>query len=50
MLFEANLSAGFWIEAVRTVVYLLNQLPVSCLPDRKPEEAFTGDKPNITHL
>ena len=50
MLFEGNLSPGFWIFAFICTVYLMNHSPVSCLPDSTPEEACSGIKPDITAL
>jgi len=48
MLFEANLSTGFWAEAALTATYLINRCPVSRLLDMTPEEAWSGIKPIIT--
>ncbi|KIJ26272.1 hypothetical protein M422DRAFT_89282, partial [Sphaerobolus stellatus SS14] len=48
MLFEGNLSSGFWIYAFDCTVYLMNRSPVSRLPDSTPEEAWSGIKPIIT--
>src|SRR5882762_3053530 len=48
MLFEANLSTGFWAEAALTATYLINRCPVSRLLDMTPEEAWSGIKPITT--
>ena len=48
MLFEANLSAGFWAEVALTATYLINCSPTTCLCDMTPEEAWSGTKPTVT--
>ena len=50
MLYESNLSAGFWIFAFICTVYLMNHSPVSRLPNSTPEEAWSGTKPDVTAL
>jgi len=50
MLYEGNLSAGFWIFAFICTVYLMNHSPVSRLPNSTPEEAWSGTKPDVTAL
>ena len=50
MLYEGNLSAGFWIFAFICTVYLMNCSPVSCLPKSTPKEAWSGIKPDVTAL
>ncbi|KAH9650271.1 hypothetical protein KPL70_026312 [Citrus sinensis] len=42
MLFNANLSKHFWVEAVTTIVYLVNRSPSSTLNFRTPQEAWSG--------
>ena len=49
MLFEAGLSKAFWAEAVSTAVYLLNRSPTHG-HDVTPEEAWSGRKPNLSHV
>ena len=43
---------SFWLDAVLTRQYLVNQLPTSTLPeDTTPYEVLTGDrKPDLSHL
>ena len=49
MIFEAGLTKGFWAEAVSTAVYLLNRSPTQG-HGVTPEEAWTGRKPNLSHV
>jgi hypothetical protein len=39
-----------WAEACNTAVYLQNRSPHKVLGNVTPEEAFTGRKPDISHL
>ena len=39
-----------WAEACNTVVYVQNRCPHRVLGMSTPEEAFTGKKPDISHL
>ena len=39
-----------WAEACNTAVYVQNRCPHRILRDMTPEEAFTGEKPEIGHL
>ena len=50
MLFDANLSAGFWAETALTAMYLTNHSSVSRLPDMTPEQAWSGLKPQVTEF
>lgn len=47
MLFDSNLSIGFWAEAVSTAAYIVNRLPCSNEANVTPEEAWTGRKPDV---
>ncbi|XP_073102473.1 uncharacterized protein [Elaeis guineensis] len=40
----------FWGEAVNCAVYLLNRCPTKILEGITPQEAWSGYKPNISHL
>ena len=40
----------FWAEAYGTAVYVQNRSPHRRLGDITPEEAFTREKPDISHL
>jgi len=48
MIFEGNLSSGFWTYAFDCAIYLMNCSPVSHLPDSAPEEAWSETKPIIS--
>jgi hypothetical protein len=50
MLNEKNLPNCFWVEAVVTVVYIMNRTPTSTNHGMTPEEKFTGKKLDVSHL
>ena len=50
LLFQANLPDWLWPEAIDTAVYLRNRSPTSALSNKTPFEAYTGRKPEISHL
>ena len=50
MLKSKNLLKEFWAEAVDCAVYLLNRCPTRSLENKTPQEAWSGLKPNISHL
>jgi hypothetical protein len=50
MLHDQNLPKFLWAEACNTAVYLQNRSPHKVLGNVTPEEAFTGRKPDISHL
>jgi hypothetical protein len=50
MLNEKNLPNYFWVEAVATTVYIMNQRLTSTIHGMTPKEKFTGKKPNVSHL
>lgn len=45
-----NLPPFLWGEAVSTTSYVLNRCPTKRLDNLTPEEAWTGVKPDISHL
>jgi hypothetical protein len=45
-----GLSGWFWIEAVATIVYVLNKSPTKGVADKTPYEAWFGKKPSVHHL
>ena len=47
MLQGKNISNGFWVEAINTVVYLKNRSPPKKLELQTPFEVFYGYKPEI---
>ena len=50
MLRFKRLSTSFWAEAVATSVYVKNRLSAKPLGDLSPEEAWSGTKPDVSHL
>ena len=40
----------FWVEAVFTIVYLLNRSPTIAVQQKTPKEAWSGRKPKVSHL
>ncbi|KAH9704469.1 hypothetical protein KPL70_011474 [Citrus sinensis] len=50
MLLNANLSKGFWAEAVTTAAYLINRSPSSALGFKTPQEFWSGKPPNLSNL
>jgi hypothetical protein len=50
LLKQWRMPAEFWGEAVVTVVYLQNRLPMKSLTGRTPYEAWHGRKPAVNHL
>ncbi|KDR75264.1 hypothetical protein GALMADRAFT_24757, partial [Galerina marginata CBS 339.88] len=50
MLIGRNLPRFLWAEAVRHAAYLRNRSPTRALNGKTPEEAWSGRKPNMSHL
>src|ERR1700733_3648096 len=50
MIVESKVSTDFWAEAVNTANYLRNRSPTKALPNMTPQEAWTGKKPDLSHL
>jgi hypothetical protein len=50
MLNENNLPNYFWVEAVATIVYIMNQTPTTIVHGMTREEKFIGKKPDVSHL
>ena len=50
MLIQVKLPQRFWVEALSTAVYLHNRSPTKGVTDMTPFEAWTGVKPNVSHL
>lgn len=50
MLFDAELPKIYWAEAVATATYLINRSPAAGLKGKTPEEAWTGQRPDLKHL
>ena len=50
MLTQAKLPKKFWVEALNTAVYLRNRSSTKAVNHTTPFEAWTGDKPDVSHL
>ncbi len=50
MIHAQGLDLEFWAEAVNTTVYIKNQCPTKAFESQTPQEAWTGRKPNVSHL
>lgn len=50
MLLQANLSTGFWAEAVSTANYLRNRCSTKSLNGKTPFEIWTNRVPSLKHL
>jgi hypothetical protein len=50
MLNEKNLPNYFWVEAVATIVYIMNRTPIAAVHGMTPEEKFVGKNPDVSHL
>jgi transposase InsO family protein len=48
MLNEMNLPNYFWVEAVTTVVYIMNRIPTTTVYGMTLEENFIGKKPKVS--
>ena len=49
MLSNSSLPISLWMEAFKTVVYLLNRVPTKTVP-KTSFELWTGRKPSLRHL
>lgn len=47
---EMKMPSEMWGEAVRHSIYVLNRLPTRALSRQTPYEAWTGIKPNVSHI
>ena len=50
MLHDQGLPIHLWAEAYNTAVYVQNCFPHRILGMSTPEEAFSGKRPDISHL
>ena len=50
MLAETGLGQEFWAEATSTAVYLINMTPNLTLDFKLPEEVWSGNIPDLSHL
>ena len=47
---ERRIPKEYWGEAVACAVYLLNRCPISATEAMTPQEAWSGQRPRISHL
>ena len=50
MLHDQGLPLHLWAEAFNTAVYVQNRCPHKVLGMSTPEEAYSGKRPDISHL
>ena len=50
MLNDAELPDAYWFDALEYAMTLRNASPTHALTDMTPEEAWSGNKPNVSHL
>ena len=50
MLKEKKLPLKLWAEAINTCVYVLNRSTMKSLEGVKPDEKWSGRKPNVEHF
>jgi hypothetical protein len=50
MIHDQGLPLFLWAEACNTAVYLQNRSPHRALGNVTPDEAFTGQKPQVGHV
>jgi len=50
MILAQGLELEFWGEAVNMAVYIKNQCPPKVLNSKTPQEAWSGRKPDVSHL
>ena len=50
IIFDANLPKELWAEVAATVIYLRNRCPTRAVRGMTPLEAWSGRKPDLSHL
>ena len=50
LLKSKRLPKEFWVEALQCAIYVQNRCPNAKLDDQTPQEAWSGQKPTISHL
>jgi hypothetical protein len=50
MILAQGLEFEFWGETVNKVVYIKNRCPTKVLDSKTPQEAWSGRKPDVSHL
>lgn len=47
---EKNMLCYYWVEAMFTIVHIMNIPPTTAVHDVMPEDRFIGRKPDLSHL
>ena len=47
---DSELPKRFWAKALSTATYIRNRSPTNAVQDKTPYEAWTGNKPIVSHL
>ncbi|XP_052478791.1 uncharacterized protein LOC128034094 [Gossypium raimondii] len=50
MLKSKKMPKEFWAEVVQCAIYVQNRCPHAKLDDQTPQEAWSGQKPSVSHL
>jgi hypothetical protein len=50
MIHDQDLSMHLWAEAAVTTLYVQNRSPHQAIENKTPEEVFSGEKPEVSHL
>ena len=50
MIHDQDSLMHLWAEAARTAVYVQNRSPHQAIGNKTPEEVFSGEKPEVSHL
>ena len=50
MIHDQDLPMHLWAKAARTAIYVQNISPHRVLGNKTPEEMFSGEKPEVSHL
>ena len=48
--YKKKLSNNYWVEEVSMEVYVLERSPTSSLQEKIPQEAWDGNKINVSHF
>jgi hypothetical protein len=50
MICAQGLDLEFWAKVVNTAIYIKNRCPSKAFESKTPQEAWTGRKPDVSHL
>ena len=50
MIHDQDLPMHLWAEATRTTIYVQNRISHSAIGNKNPEEKFTGENLEVSHL